>query len=366
MPLPVVEQHAEAFGANDTTYTEITPAWDATVLGYQATAPFAPVDIAVGEDGYLFVADSANDRVLVLTQAGTIIRNGGMNRIAPISHPKGLDIDSKLNLLIVNGTNVVYCWNQYINLVGVTEIVTGFGPDSSFVFSADESMIDSVMGIYPVYIDPDPSARFQGIAFGPANKNTVFVTDNGIQRIVQLKLFFGGAVKLANGYLHPLFRCEKSMNVASYGSGAGTVDMPRGITCDHRANIYFTQLSGNFLVQKLAPKGEGYVSAFTLYEDPIMDLNRFQRPFDVALGQNDAIFILDNEAGTVQKFFNKGSKAGQLVSLGKTGLAIAKFIDAYSVAVDADEIVYIAETGKSRIRRFQYSVSESDLPIEQP
>ena len=88
MPLPVVERSLESFGANDTSYTQLLPDWDAPTLGYSSTAPFTPVDIAVGEDGYLFVADSANDRIVTLAKSGHVVTGQRLNTIAPIPHPQ--------------------------------------------------------------------------------------------------------------------------------------------------------------------------------------------------------------------------------------------------------------------------------------
>ena len=97
-----------------------------------------------------------------------------------------------------------------------------------------------------------------------------------------------------------------------------------------------------------------------------MDLNRFRMPYDIALGGNDAIFVMDTGSGQVFKFFNKGSKSGGVAPLGKTGLVEAVFERACGIAISDDELVYIADSQNHQIRRFQYSVSEIDLPVEQP
>ena len=48
--------------------------------------------------------------------------------------------------------------------------------------------------------------------------------------------------------------------------------------------------------------------------------------------------------------------------LGKKGLIEARFNGPKSIAISNDEIVYIANTKRNRIERFQYSISEQDLP----
>ena len=266
----------------------------------------------------------------------------------------------------INGTNKIYVWNQYLNNIGVDSVLVDLTEDQKYIFSGDTALIDSIMDIHEFYVDENDFSNFQGIAFGPSNDSTVFVTDKGNNRILQLKITVNGVVKLSNGYLHPTFQGVYDKDIATYGSGAGTVDNPRGISADDDGNIYFTQIGGNFLVQKLKKQGSNYISEYTLFEDAIMDLNRFNRPFDITTDKDDAIFVIDNEDGKVYKFFNKGASAGEVASLGKKGLAEAIFNSPFSIAISDEDIVYIADTGNHRIERFQLSVSEEDLPVEQP
>lgn len=366
MELPTVVSSPESFGANDTSYTHLNLIWDAATIGYNPSNPMTPVDIAIGEDGYLFVADSANDRIITISQSGNLVTHENLDAIEPLSTPLGVDIDSKLNLLIVNGTNTVYVWNQYLNNMGVDSILTGINDEQNLIFSDDVAKIDSVLGIHPFYIDENEASKFQGIAFGPSADSTIFITDKGNNRILELKIKYSGAVKLNNGRIRPTFYGVFEKDIATYGSGAGTVDNPRGITVDEEGNIYFTQLGGNFLVQKLTKQGTDYISQFTLYEHPIMDLNRFEGPFDISLDKNDNIFVIDTESGKVYKFFNKGNRAGQVASLGRKGLSEATFNFPFSIVISDNDVVYVADTRNNSIERYQFSVSEEDLPVEQP
>ncbi|MBC7185530.1 MAG: NHL repeat-containing protein [Calditrichaeota bacterium] len=361
MPLPAVTTVARSFGASDTSYIPLNPVWDAETIGYFAPQPMVPTDITIGDDGYLFVADSANDRVFVLTTAGQLVREHGLDQIAPVPGPLAVDIDAKLNLLIVTGGKTVWVWNQYLHREEVDSIAGVTGK-----FSGERAIIDSVLGIHPFYVDEGRKTSFQGVAFGPTASNTVFLTDKGYNRILRLRIVVSGRARLRNGRVHPTFKGVYDGEVATYGSGAGTVDNPRGLTVDGEGNIYFTQLGGNFLVQKLKKQGDFYTSAYTLYQHPIMDLNRFVGPYDVALDQDGAIFVADTQAGRVYKFFNKGGRAGHPASLGKTGLGQEVFARPRGLFVSNDNVVYVAEADAHRIRRFRFSVSESDLPVEQP
>jgi len=368
MVLPSVQRSIESFGANDTSYIHANPDWTASSMGYYPANPFTPVDIAIGDDEYIFVADSANNKIITVSKSGQLITHQNLNTIGPVEAPVGIAINSKLNLLIVNGSNVIYCWQQYFNNIGVDSIIVGFNAiDSSYIFSGKTALIDSITGIYPFYVDSLENSSFQGIAFGPSSDNTIFVTDNANNRILKLEMVFSSGVRLKNNYLLPVFTGIYQENIATFGSGAGTVDNPRGITTDSEGNVYFTQTGGNFLVQKLVPQNDLYVSEYEGYQDPIMDLNRFDFPADIALGLNDAIFVIERDSteldsGRVSKFHNKGVLAGKVANLGRKGLVEARFTSPRAIAVSSDETVYIANTGKNKIERYQYSISSDDLP----
>jgi hypothetical protein len=92
-----------------------------------------------------------------------------------------------------------------------------------------------------------------------------------------------------------------------------------------------------------------------------MDLGRFKSPYDLALDDVNNIFVVDAEQQRVFKFFNSGPYAGDLADLGEKGLATATFADPRGI-IAAENIVYVLESGQNRIRRFQYSVSDEDLP----
>ncbi len=365
MLLPSVKSSPESFGANDTSYIHLTPDWNASTLGYLPRKPMEPADIAIGNDGYVFIADRNNNRVITTSPSGHLVTHEKLDQIAPVESPIGIAMNAKLNLLIVNGSNTIYAWNQYINNVGINAVAVDTTDSGELVFSSEASLLDSLLKVHPFYTDTDVNSSFYGIAFGPEDDNTIFVTDQGNNRILRLQMIFSGLAELSTDGWHPLFTAIYIDDIATFGSGAGTVDNPRGITCDKAGNVYFTQLGGNFFVQKLNRQGNSFNAAYTLYIDPIMDLNRFLGPYDIALGQNDAIFVLDtDDNGKVSKFHNKGFKAGEIADLGKKGLVDARFDQPLGIAVSDDEVVYIANTNQNRIERYQFSISEGDIPQE--
>ncbi len=383
MPLPSPRSTSTTFGANDTSYVELNPVWSSAQLGLPLSAPG---DLTIGPDGTLFLADEGAGRIYALTRAGQLLSGDGMDQIT-LPAPRALAMDSKLNLLMVNGSSQLFIWNQFLNRMdpdSVAEAGIYFDRDTRqeitltfaelrqrvaaggstpmlrrYLFHSDPERIAAAKAVYPVWQDPAAGVQYNGVAAGRYGEETVYLTDSANDRIVQLLLLPDLALKGRDRSVLFHYAAEFKSTVAVYGSGSGTVDDPWAITTDSDENLYFTQLGGNFRVQKLS--AGNFTPRYVLYQHAIMDLDRFQKPCDLALDGSDNIFVLDNGTGTVSKFGNAGIRAGQLLPLGKKGLALATFNDGRGLLVSND-VVYVVERGAKSIRRFQYSVSESDLP----
>lgn len=385
-PLPVPKTTSTTFGASDTSYIELNPIWDAANLGYSFSDPY---DIIMGPDGIIFVADEGNDRVVAMSRAGHVLTHSNLDKIR-VPHPRGIAIDSKLNVLVTNGSDTLYCWNQYLNYIAIdsvaeqaviydaasgdtvhltfqqiADLVASGQPVPQIrglIFKSDPELVQEVRAVYPIYVDEDAGAQYNGVAAGPFGSEIIYVTESAIDKIIRLHLYPIMAVKTTDGIVLFHYRAYLEKNVATFGSGAGTVDDPMGITTDSDGNLYFTQLGGNFKVQKLSSLD--YSPVYILYKHPIMDLNRFTAPYDISLDDAGDIFVMDTGAKRVFKFDNTGSGAGNVIDLGNKGLAIEEFNNGRGIMVQ-ENVVYVVESGRNRIRRFQYSISESDIPDDE-
>ena len=110
------------FSAGDTTYLPLSPIWDDS-YGFQT-----PIEISIAKDGHIFVADPAANSIFVLKQDGSILsefqdlRNISVdeNTISPID----VDVDQKMNIFFIDGSQRVYRWNQIWNDFGIDSIAT--------------------------------------------------------------------------------------------------------------------------------------------------------------------------------------------------------------------------------------------------
>ncbi|MBN2009187.1 NHL repeat-containing protein [candidate division KSB1 bacterium] len=401
-PLPVINSQQTSFGANDTTYIRLLPDWSAEEIGANLSKP---TDIVVGRDGYIFVADQGNDRIVVLNKSGQVQSHSNLNKIVGIPHPAQIAIDSKMNLFIVNGTNKIYSWNQYLNYANIDSIIaryvvrdtttneqftytfaelanaredtTRFLQITDLIFSSDAVTIDSLLNVSVFYDDPSEDAEFYGVAAGPYGKDFIYVTDAGKNRILKINVVQSGYVLLKQGWINPTYTSKFDRVVVTHGSGAGTVDTPGSMTTDSQGNLYFTQTGGNFLVQKLSYYD--YNSVYVLGEDPIMELRDpplFVLPADIAVDADAFIYVVEKEPylniktlpdSTIDStycYVHKFSPDGRIVDLGNKGIATTEFDSPQAIAIDDEQIIYIANTDKNRIDRFKLSVSEEDLPQE--
>ncbi len=399
-PLPTASSPYQSFGANDTSYLRLSPDWDAAEVGYTF---MAPTDITIGRDGYIFVTDQGNNEVVVMDKSGRLQTHSGLDGIDQIEHPVGISIDSKLNVFIVNGSNKIYVWNQYINYAKVDSMLThvilkdtvtneirqfSFPEartvldDSSYHyviidyrFTGDSIVLESLTKVSVFYEDKNREAQFTGISAASFGKNYIYAVDAGVNRIVQIDVVPNGMVLLEDGWVNYIYIGAYNRTIASYGSGAGTVDSPTAITVDDDGNIYFSQIGGNFLVQKLSSKD--FNSVFTLNEHPIMNLTdppQFVHPADVAVDAESFIYVVekypykrirrnpDFSMDTTDCYVHKFTPDGRIVDLGNKGITTATFNRPQGIAVDDEDIIYVVNTEMKRIERFKLSISEEDLP----
>ncbi len=299
-----------------------------------------PEDIFTGLDRLLYVADTGNDRIIMLDKAGRV---QGISQ--PIPNPMAIGQDSFLNLLIVNGTNVVF----KIDLVAYRHLIS-------------EAPVETLA----VGVD---NASFTGVAaFG--SKGHFYVTDIANDRIWR---YDGEALK----------------PIIFQGTGVGTTNAPTGITTfliptGNIANVLddesfiFTQMKEVFKIQwigggnvfppfvpKLSPSDN--VDFFNHFKNDARDGDIDYLPEDVAVDNSGRIYVIDSVADSVFIFNRNGEflmdrNQIRILSFGGTGDGPTQFRNPKGIAfldVDDDQVLYVADTGNHRILRFKLS-SEFD------
>lgn len=396
------------FGAGDTTFLQLNPVWDSD---YGITDP---TEISIAQDGRIFIADSTSRSIIVLDQNGNISEEiSGLNNLKDYSgadiSPLDVDIDQKMNVFFIDGSQRIFVWNLYWNQIGIKNVsvsasfkhtetgieqVESSGTDNWFsllnsseweiadtVFSNSPQLIDSLLKPHLFYdgtelinqyldlfYNPENS-RFTGISSPAGNENLVYVSDsygavNNQFRLLEIKFQRSLILELTNGQMVWCFNGIFGSTIKGYGTGAGTVNKPSSIEVDYENNLYYTQ-SGNFFpVHKLVPNLSGdfavYLSGFQPGLNDIMNASLYGYAIDIAVDQNKFIYVADGLDSDIIIFDSYGNffKEAGYISQDSTNINIMDKVSA--IAVDNRGVVYVCDRGNGSIYRFVLSSSLDD------
>ena len=356
MTLPTAINTNTEFAAGDTTYLIVNPVWDET-YGF-----VAPIEISIAPDGHIFVADSAANCIFVLDQSGNVLSGydelKGLDNIDNTTvSPIDVDVDQKMNVYFIDGSNRIYRWNHYWNNVGVESFAaaaifsnTANGdtirlghqdpqwfellnhPEwimTSIEWSNEQTVIDSILGPHvffegswarntfaDLYYESENNS-FSGIAATLDSDNYIYAQDYHHNRIIKIILERSQYLQLSNEEFVWVHSGTFGQTVIAEGTGAGTVNVPLGIDVDYAGNLYYSQGGEFFSVHKVRPVVTG---AYTVYQsvfqegiNEIMDLFRFGSPADVAVDLNQNIYVANTGGQEIQVFNSNGQlfkKAG--------------------------------------------------------
>jgi hypothetical protein len=315
---------------SDTNYIQQSPIWE----GFNK-----PQDIIIGRETLLYIADTDNDRIVVMNIGGEIL--GTRN----IKKPVALDQDYRLNLVVcaqfdtlINNVNSTYSAVYKIDLFEsghdiATAPIKRILPRTSFDFQRTDREYTGVS------IFSDNS--FYISRTGPSN-NTLIDPDNIIMIFRNIKRNDGSAVDTLVGripLIEPvgtgLLSANKISSLTSF----------RGQTLD----IVVTLIGDNsFKTQWLryvnTPDFVGYRNNLEPFSTDLMTVNRFGKPEDAAIDNTNNIFVADAEKDSIFKFNSFGD---ELESFGGPEI----FNSPHAVAF-FDRTLYVADTENDRILRF--------------
>ncbi len=410
IPENIQTQNSSEFGAGDTTYLQIKPIWN-DLHGLSR-----PVEISIAQDGRIFVADKGNNSIVVFGQDGH--RPSGFEKLLSLEDEQGnpispidVDIDKKMNIFYIDGSQKIFVWNQYWNAIGINKIsVSGTfvhtmtGVDTvatvgtniwlSLLNDGDWNIVDGNMTDDPTLIDSlvqphifydggdemnvyldtyyqSDSSQFTGLTAPADDKNMIFVSDNygghnNQYRIIQIDFKRSLILELKSGDLVWAYTGYFGGTIKGYGTGAGTVNKPVSLDVDYQGNIYYTQAGNYFPVHMISPNLTGdfaiYTSGFQPEADDIMNPNLFENSVDVAVDNNRNIYVVDQLNADVSVFNSNGTffkKAGYKENLEKI------MSEPVAASVDHRGVLYVCDSDVGAIYRFKLSNTiNEDLTIE--
>lgn len=322
----------------DTVYVLQNPVW----TGFNH-----PQAVIVGNEPFIYVADTDNDRIVMLDLIGRVI--GYSQRIR---RPVALTEDKRLQLLVCA---------QFDTLLPGRATPTTFGALYRIDLVSGSHNINSVKPRRVFFEPGDSTRRFAGIAAlynnqyyvcrnGPKNELTRLDRDNAI-------LLFSASDQL----LTPM-----TTGFSPDGTGLLSISELSAVATppsSKTSEFVFCQTGDRtfYKVQWIQIVAVGQttdiVSKFYPSVDGSVDLlrlNRFAKPVGMTLDPAGNVYVVDAVKDSLFRFSSRGIER---YSFGGSGSKAGQFREPYGVAF-FDKTIYIADRGNNRIVRYKLS---SDL-----
>jgi hypothetical protein len=319
--------------SGDTVYVQLNPAW----TGFNN-----PQDIMIGKEPFIYVADTDNNRIVMMNLDGQILGTRSFQK------PIALAQDYKLNLFVsakfdtvISGQSITLNAVFKLNLVAANHVIAN-APMKKILPAADVD-INNPLREYPsIAVFYDNS--FVIARKGPSN-SVLFEPDNALLYYVVKKLPDGTEKDTLLGRmpgLDPLGSGVPSANGFStlISFNNHTLDVIAGLT----GNTNFKVEWLHFVSSRDFTGYQNYISPSS---SELMTPNKFNQPEGVGLDNAGNIFVVDTEKDSVFKFNPFGD---QLLAFGGTDT----FNQPAGVAF-FNKTLYIADSGNNRILRFVLS-----------
>ena len=204
----------------------------------------SPFGIAVDSHGFVYVADTGNNRIQKFTNNGTFLAKWGTfgTSSGQLYLPRGIAVDSQGFVYVADTAN-----NRIQKFNSNGRLITLWGNNGT-----QDGNFQSPRGIA---VD---------------SKGFVFVADTANNRIQKFN---------SNGKFITLW--------GSNGTQDGNFQSPRGITIDSKGFVYVSD-TGNNRIQKFDPNGKFVNSIGKLGHDP----GDFDSPYGISADSNDFIYVV--------------------------------------------------------------------------
>jgi sugar lactone lactonase YvrE len=329
----------------------ITPAGNVTTLAGTGTPGFQdgpgagaqfnyPIGVAVDRAKNVYVADSKNNRIRVITPAGVVStlagtgivgNTNGAGAVAQFNGPSGVALDGNRNIYVAD------TYNNLIRKITPSGVVSTVAGDGKFGYVDGPAATAEFS--YPDYLAAD----------GPGN---IYLTDRITNRIRK--------ISRSNGVVSTIAGMPDA-GIVDGPAASARFHSPTGITVDAAGNLYISDLLNN-RIRKLST--DGIVTTLTGSGDGITqggfadgppDVAVFNQPQGLSVDAGGNLYLADLSNHRIRKI----DPAGNVITLAGTGEA--GFADGRSYAtqlnspmglvIDHSGNLIVAEFGNHRIRK---------------
>jgi sugar lactone lactonase YvrE len=257
---------------------KITPAGEAGVFGGSKLP--APIGIAVGSDGAVFVADSGGNEIYRIAPGGAVTALSAQIGKTNFSEPISVAVDSGGNVFVANhGDKTIL----KITPAGVASVFAGKpGASGNADGAGDEALFNSPRGIA---VDA---------------QNNVYVADEGNSNI--RKITPAGIVSTLAGTAGQAGKTDGPGLAASFRQ-------PHGLGVDASGNVYVAD-TGNHCIRKIT--ADGVVTTFAGQAgqndniDGAGNLARFNQPRGIAVDNAGNVFVADADNRSIREITPDG------------------------------------------------------------
>lgn len=302
---------------------------------------YHPGNIAVAPNGTLYVADTGNCLIRVVSPAGDVSTLAGQPEItgsadgsgatAQFYYPWSITLDTNANMLYV-----VDSYNHTVRQVTLSGNVTTLAGTAGSSGTADGTG-NAARFNYPFGITAD-------------SKGTIYVGDT------------------FNYTIRKISSAAVVTTIAGKRDSAGSTDGPAdqahfsysgGVAVDTNGNVYVADF-GNHTIRKINPQGTVITFAGSAgmsgTNDGLGTAAHFNTPSGVAMGVDGNVYVADTDNHTVRKIASDGTVTTLAGTAGASGTndgvgIQARFNTPNSLVVDANTNVYVADSWNHSIRR---------------
>jgi len=254
------------------------------------------------------LATGLNDDIAVLDTAGRVLIYGADGGLKRQWHMLDVKIGKPEGLVVLRDGRVVVCDTHYHRVVW-------FDGDGDWLKNIGQQGNENGQFIYPVGICKDPDENLYICEYGGHDRVQKFTREG------RWLASFG-----------------------SFGTGPGQFQRPSGLTW-LAGKIYVTDAVNNRVL--IFTDAGQYLGVLGLPGQPPLD---FDLPYDIATGQDGALYIIEYGGGRLTKVSPDGKLLGRF---GQTGSGEGEFATPWGLTIDSRMRVRIADTKNRRIVSLQ-------------
>jgi hypothetical protein len=341
-----------------------------------------PTGVAVDGAGNVYVADTDNDTIRKITPAGlastlaglagNVGDSDGTGSAAQFNYPSGVAVDANTNLYVADTYNFTIRMITPAGAVSTIAGLAGYAGDSDGTNSTAQFNYPSgvaVDGAGNVYVADSGNDTIRKLT--PSGSNWVVSTIAGLPGSAGATDGTGSAAQFNN----PSGVAVGANPSPQFFFPSALFNNPSGVAVDANGNLYVAD-TGNNTIRMITPSGWNWtVSTIAGLAGNTNAVNgtgsaaRFNSPYGVALDTNGNLYVGDMGNSTIRKLTLSGGNwvvstlagsAGSVGSLNESGTS-AQFNNPAGVAVDASGYVYVADAKNALIRKITSAGAVSTL-----